>query len=108
MNPVTIDSIEDKFSTLSTEEKISVISHGVALRLSNWRKRLFLAQSKVKFFEEKYHTSLPELEAEGLPNDADREMHEEYILWHHWTEAVEKARNQIIDLQAIAAYGLNR
>ena len=42
MNPVTIDSIEDKFSTLSTEEKISVISHGVALRLSNWRKRLFL------------------------------------------------------------------
>jgi hypothetical protein len=42
VNPVTIDSIEDKFSTLSTEEKISIISHGVALRLSNWRKRLFL------------------------------------------------------------------
>jgi len=42
MNPVTIDSIEDKFPTLSTEEKISVISHGVVLRLSNWRKRLFL------------------------------------------------------------------
>ena len=105
MNPVTIDTIEDKFSTLSSEEKISVISHGVALRLSNWRKRLFLAQSKIRFFEEKYLTSLPELEAEGLPNDADHELHGEYILWHHWKEAVEKARNQIVDLQAIAAYG---
>ena len=51
---------------------------------------------------------MSELEAERLPNDVDREMHEEYIPWHHWTEAVEKAKNYIIDLQAIAAYELDK
>ena len=106
MRPVGNDMIENKFSTLSTEEKVSIISHGVALRLSEWKKRLFLAESKVRHFEEKYRTSLAELETKGLPDNADHEMHEDYIMWHHWTEAVEKARKQAVDLEAIAAYGV--
>ncbi len=68
------DMIENKFSSLSAEEKVSVISHGVALRLSEWKKRLFLAESKLRFFEEKYHISLAELDTKGLPDDADHEM----------------------------------
>ena len=58
MTPVSNESIENKFSSLSAEEKVSVISHGVALRLSEWKKRLFLAESKVRFFEEKYRIIL--------------------------------------------------
>jgi len=108
MQPVANESIENKFSSLSSEEKISVISHGVALRLSEWKKRLFLAESKVRFFEEKYDISLVELDERGLPDDASHEMHEDYIMWHHWTDAVEKARKQISDLEAIAAYGVQR
>jgi len=104
--PVANESIENKFSSLSTEEKVSVISHGVALRLSEWKKRLFLAESKARFFEEKYRMSLAELDTKGLPDDADHEMHEDYIMWHHWTEALEKARKQVIDLEIIAAYGV--
>jgi predicted metallopeptidase len=58
MTPVANENIENKFSSLSAEEKVSVISHGVALRLSEWKKRLFLAESKVRFFRE---TSLEEV-----------------------------------------------
>ena len=106
MRTIANESIENRFSSLSAEEKVSVISHGVALRLSEWKKRLFLAESKVRHFEEKYHTSLDELDTKGLPDDAEHEMHEDYIMWHHWTEAVEKARKQVIDLKAIAVYGV--
>ena len=106
MRTVTNQSIENKFSSLPDEEKISVISHGVALRLSEWKKRLFLAESKVRHFEEKYRTSLAELDTKGLPDDADHEMHEDYIMWHHWADAVKKARKQVIDLDTIAAYGV--
>ncbi len=106
MGSATTETIEDKFSSLSSEEKASVISHGVALRLSGWKKRLFLAESKVRAFEDKYHTSLAELDAKGLPDDAGYEMHEDYIMWHHWAEAVEKAEKQVTALQAIATYGV--
>ena len=106
MQTIANESIESKFLSLPAEEKVSVIRHGVALRLSEWKKRLFLAESKVRHFEEKYHTSLAELDTKGLPDDADHEMHEDYIMWHHWTEALEKARKQVIDLNAIAIYGV--
>ena len=106
MRSVENNTIENKFSSLPDEEKVSVISHGVALRLSEWRKRLFLAESKVRFFEEKYSISLAELNTKGLPDDADHEMHEDYIMWHHWTDAVKKAKKQVGDLEAIAAYGV--
>lgn len=108
MEPVEKDRIENKFLLLSDEEKVSIITHGAAFRLSDWKRRLSLAESKVRFFEAKYHTSLNELEAKGLPDDADHEMHEDYIMWHHWTEAVEKANNQVAFLQEIAAYGVQR
>ena len=106
MRTIENDTIEIKFSSLSTEEKVSVISHGVALRLSEWQKRLFLAESKVRHFEVKYHTSLDDLETKGLPDDASHEMHEDYIMWHHWKEAAEKARKHVVELKEIAIYGV--
>ena len=106
METVASDNIETRFSSLPDEEKVSVITHGAALLLSEWKKRLFLAESKVRYFEEKYLTSLAELDTKGLPNDANHEMHEDYIMWHHRTDAVEKAKKQVIDLDPIAAYGV--
>jgi len=108
MRPAANNSIENKFSSLSTEEKVSVITHGVALRLSEWKKRLFMAESKIRHFGEKCHMSLNELEKKGLPDNADHEMHEDYIMWHHWTEEAEKAAKHIADLEAIAVYGVQR
>jgi len=105
-NVVTLRRIEDLFSALVPEEKASVISHGVALRLSDLQKRLFLAESKVRQSEEKYHTTLEELDAEGLPDGADYEMHEDYIMWHHWAEVIGKMKERIASLQEIAEQGL--
>ncbi len=99
-------SIETEFQLLSPKEKIAVISHGVAVRFSYLNNRLFLAQSKVSYFEKKYHIKLAELEKKGLPDDADFEIHEDYIMWHHWTGVGEKVRKQIKSLQAIAEYGV--
>jgi len=31
------------------------------------------------------------METEGLPDDADYELHEDYIMWRHWTAVAGKA-----------------
>ncbi len=103
--PVT-ESIETRFYSLPKADKISVITHGAALLLAEWKKRLFLAESKIRHFREKYHTELSHIEEKGLPDDADVEMHEDYIAWHHWTDAFLKAKKAISDLEPIAGHGL--
>ena len=45
------DNIESRFLSLTQEEKTAVITHGVALRISDLENRLFLAESKVRYFE---------------------------------------------------------
>lgn len=99
-------TVETRFLSLPQEEKTAVISHGVVIRLSQLNNRLFLARSKIRFFEEKYHIKLSELEAQGLPEDADFEMHEDYISWCHWNSVAEKVGKQLGALQGIAEYGV--
>ena len=99
-------NIESKFLLLSLEEKIAVISHGAAIHFSDLNNRLFLAQSKINHFEGKYHIKLSKLEEKGLPDNADFEMHEDYIMWHHWAEVAKKVRKQIKSLQTITEYGV--
>ncbi|MFH1635671.1 MAG: hypothetical protein ABIG63_16895 [Chloroflexota bacterium] len=106
MNVLTTRRIEDLFSSLKVEEKVNIISQGVVLRLSDLRKRLDMAENRVRQLEEKYGVSLASLEADGLPNDADFEMHEDYILWHHWVEVIEQAKVRISALEKIAQQGL--
>ena len=103
LSPRTIEGV---FSSLPQDEKAAIISYGVAIRLSDLRKRLFLAESKVEHFERKYRTTLAKLDAEGLPDDADWEMHEDYILWHHWAEVIGKTREALSSLEEIASSGL--
>jgi hypothetical protein len=99
--------VEKTFLSLPREERETIISHGTALRLSDLRKRLFLAESKVRHFEEKYKVTLAQLDAAGLPDDADYEMHEDYIMWHHWAEVADKVEKSIASLQEIAQQGLH-
>jgi hypothetical protein len=98
--------VEAAFLTLPPEEREAVISHGVALRLSDLKKRLFLAESKVRHFEEKYKVTLADLEAGGLADDADYEMHENYVMWRHWAGVEDKAKRDIVALEKIAIRGL--
>jgi len=97
---------EQVFLSLPSEEREMIISHGTALRLSDLKKRHFLATSKVRHFEEKYHSTLAQLEQEGLPDDADYEMHEEYIMWRHWTSVADEVAKNIAFLEEIAQQGL--
>jgi hypothetical protein len=98
--------MEKAFLTLSPEEREAVISHGVALRLSHLKNRLFLAESKIRHFEVKYKTTLDELEASGLDDDADYEGHEDYVMWRHWAGVANKAKRDMDVLEKIAQQGL--
>jgi hypothetical protein len=98
--------IEAVFESLRPEERETIIRHGVALRLSVLQKRLFLAERKVREFEEKYGTTLARLEAEGLPDAAGYEMHEDYIMCRHWDQVAGQVRQDIQAMQEIAQRGL--
>ena len=98
--------VETAFLSLAPEEREAIISRGTALRLSDLRKRLFLAESKVRHFEEKYQTTLAQVEASGLPDDADYEAHEDYIMWRHWAAVADKIKQDMVALKEIAQHGL--
>ena len=106
MSTDSMADIERVFSSLPREERETIIRHGVAFRVSDLKKRLFLAQSKVQQFEERYGTTLERLEVEGLPDDASYELHEDYIMWRHWVAVAQKAARHINSLQDIARHGL--
>jgi hypothetical protein len=105
-NRVSGREVEKAFLMLPSEEREAVISHGVALRLSDIRKRLFLAESKVRHFEQKYRTTLAQVEVHGLPDHADYDVHEDYVMWRHWAGVTEKAKRDIVLLEKIAEHGL--
>ncbi len=102
----TQTEIEKNFWSLPPKNRNVIISHGTALMLSDLRNRLFLAVSKVQHFEAKYETSLSHLEAQGLPDDADYEMHEDYIMWRHWDSVAAAVEKDIISLEEIAQQGV--
>jgi hypothetical protein len=106
MDPNIEIPMEKTFLSLPREEREMIISHGTALRLSDLRKRLFLAESKVRYFEEKYKATLDQLDTDGLPDNADYEMHEDYIMWHHWAAVADKVKKDIASLEEIAQQGL--
>jgi len=106
MNPIERKNIESLFESLSPENRITIIRHGIALYLSSLKKRLFLAQAKNRQFEEKYNISLEKLDIKGLPDDADYQMHEDYLMWHHWVDNIGKLKKQIDILDATATHGL--
>jgi hypothetical protein len=99
-------NIAELFQTLSVAEQNAVLSHGAAIRLSDLKHRHFLAQSKVRHFEEKYQTTLAQLESDGLPEQADYEMHEDYIMWHHWDSVAERVQKDVEALENIVQQGL--
>jgi len=75
---------------------------GCEVRRLSLEKRLARAQSKVQAFEARYHTTLNQLEANGLPDDADYAMHEDYIEWHYWSRVLEQNRRTLDALAVIS------
>jgi hypothetical protein len=98
--------IEEKFSTLPDKDRETIISYGASLRLASLKKRIFLAEQKVKFFENQYKTTLKRIETRGIPDDAGNIAHEDYIEWSHWVKAAEKCKKEIELVQGIVEHGL--
>lgn len=74
------------------EELASILRQGAILRLPYLEGRLFQAREQVRQFEEKYGTTLDALRSQGLPDDADYEMHEDFIEWEYWSDVLHKTR----------------
>ena len=89
--------IQATFQQLAPERQLEIIYHGAALRLSDLNKRYFLAQSKVRAYEEQYQTTLAVLDAQGLPDDASFELHEDYIMWHHWAAVASETQAALVE-----------
>lgn len=94
-------NIEQAFLQRDEQQRADIIYHGTLLRLSELRKRRFLAESKVRELEERYAQPLWQLEQERLPQDASIEMHEDYILWGHWVQVAADAAEEIHRLEPI-------
>jgi len=73
---------------LPVEELASILRQGVILRLPYLEGRLLQAREQVRCFEEKYKTTLDALRSQGLPDDADYEMHEDFIEWEYWSDVL--------------------
>lgn len=105
MNTVTPElmAIDSIFHSLSPKDRVEVLSIGAAFHRLNLEKRLTRAQNKVQAFEARYHATLGQLEADGLPDDADYTMHEDYIEWHYWSRVLEQTRKALDALGAISS-----
>lgn len=106
MGTKRVTPVEKNFLSLPGGEREAIISLGAALRLSYLRNKLFLAESKVRQFEKQYGIPLARVEVEGIPDDADFQAHEDYIMWHHWAEAASEIKKDISKLEKITQQGL--
>ena len=52
-------------------------------------------------FEARYDTTVAQLEAEELPDDADYAMHEDYVEWHYWSRMLEQTQKALNTLSAL-------
>ncbi len=74
------------------QELAFIFRQGALLRLPHLESRMFYAQEQVKYFEKKYGTILAKLKTEGLPDDANYELHEDFIEWEYWTDVWGKTK----------------
>ena len=98
--------LENTFLALPPLEREAIITHGAAIRTSSLKQRLFLAESKVRSFQEKYLTTLDALNKSGLPDQAGAEMHEDYLMWLHWAEVADKCTRDLTVLENITSRGV--
>jgi hypothetical protein len=86
---------------LPAHEMLSILRQGSVLRLPHLEGRLRQAQEQVNRFEAVYGTTLNELKTEGLPNDASYRMHEDFIEWEYWHDALKEAELVVKNVKKI-------
>ncbi len=100
MSTFTLD-IDTSLSALPSPERERVALYGARLLFTEMEGRLALAAREVARFEQKYKTTLAQLNEAGLPEEAGLEAHEDYVEWSGWQAACDET-GQILDtLQTI-------
>jgi hypothetical protein len=100
--PLKQETMDSIFHSLPLEKQTAILSIGAAFRRLGLEKQLVWAKSKVQEFEARYHTTLGQLETEGLPDDADYVMHEDYVEWHYWSRVMERTQKTLDALVALS------
>jgi len=99
---LTLSNVSEIFAALPREDQKEIFNIGTVFRLLDLQKRLAQAQGNVQKFEAKYGTTLDMLESEGLPDDADYEMHEDYIGWHCRARVRKKTQDPLDMLSGVS------
>jgi hypothetical protein len=69
---------------LTPEAQKRLVEFGAPLLLTEAEGRLALAERKITAFEQKYGTTLAQIQQNGLPEDASMEMHQDFVAWSGW------------------------
>jgi hypothetical protein len=93
--------VERAFHSLAPEDRAEIFSVGAAFHRLNLAKKLERSEHKVGEFEARYHTTLAQLETEGLPDDADYAMHEDYVEWRYWSRTLKQTQKALNTLSAL-------
>jgi hypothetical protein len=96
----TIVSVMD-IAELPAQEMLSILRQGSILRLPHLEARLRQAEERVAGFETTYQTTLDVVLAQGLPDDADYQFHEDFIEWEYWQEVFRETRTIIENVNLI-------
>jgi hypothetical protein len=86
---------------LPPQEMLSILRQGSLLRLPYLEGRLRQAKDQIRQFESTYGTTLEILVAEGLPDDAGYQMHEDFIDWEHWQDVASETETIIANVKRI-------
>jgi hypothetical protein len=82
-------------SVFSAEELTSIVRQGAVLHLPYLEGHLLQAQEQMRHFEKKYETTVDALTAQGLPDDANYEMHEDFTELEYWNDLLHKTSTTI-------------
>ncbi len=93
---------ESAFRSLPLSDRIEVLTLGASFHRLTVVSRLEHARAKMQDLENKYGITLEQLEAMGLPEDADYVMHEDYVEWRHWRRFKAEAEAAIQVLSVFA------
>jgi len=100
MSSVTLD-IDSSLAALPSAERERVALYGAHLLFTEMEGRLALAARKLAHFEQKYETTLAQLNETGLPQGAGLEAHEDYVEWSGWQATYDETSQTLETLRAI-------
>jgi hypothetical protein len=86
---------------LPVREMLSILRQGSVLRLPHLEGRLRQAREHVNRFEAAYGMTLDELRTQGLPDDADYRMHEDFIEWEYWHDVLNETELVVTNVKKI-------